>query len=92
MLTPRPLPLSCTSNKGIFPYDIPRIPSEWEIDFGIEILLNKKLISIPPYRMALDELKEIKAQLKVLLDKGLIQQSISRWGSPILIVKKKDGL
>jgi len=41
--------------------------------------------------MAPAELKELKAQLKDLLDKGFIQPSISPWGAPVLFVKKKDG-
>ena len=41
--------------------------------------------------MALANLKELKEQLKVLLDKGFIRPSISPWGAPILFVKKKDG-
>ena len=66
-------------------------------------LLNKKLIFcfnllpdtnpilIPPYRMAPAELKELKAQLKDLLDKGFIRPNISQWGAPVLFFKKKDG-
>ncbi|KAH0642150.1 hypothetical protein KY290_033750 [Solanum tuberosum] len=37
------------------------------------------------------ELKELKEQLKDLLDKGFIRPSISPWGAPVLFVKKKDG-
>ncbi|KAH0654413.1 hypothetical protein KY289_032091 [Solanum tuberosum] len=37
------------------------------------------------------ELKELKEQLKDLLDKGFITPSISPWGAPVLFVKKKDG-
>ena len=48
-------------------------------------------ISIPPYRMAPAELKELKLQLKDLTDKGFIQPSISPWGAPVLFVQKKDG-
>ena len=44
-----------------------------------------------PYRMALAELKELKAQLQELLDKGFIRPSFSTWGVPVLFVKKKDG-
>lgn len=40
-------------------------------------LLHTKPICIPPYQMALAELKELKAQINDLLDKGFIQQSIS---------------
>jgi hypothetical protein len=41
--------------------------------------------------MSVDELEELKKQLKELLDKGYIRPSASPWGSPILFVKKKDG-
>ena len=41
--------------------------------------------------MALDELKELKLQLKDLIDKGFIQPSISPWVTPVLFVKNKDG-
>ena len=41
--------------------------------------------------MAPAELKDLKAQLKDLLDKGLIRPSISMWGAPFLFVKKTDG-
>src|SRR5262249_4756013 len=44
-----------------------------------------------PYRMAPTKLKELKVQLKDLLDKGFIRPSSSPWGAPVLFVKKKDG-
>ncbi|KAH0658259.1 hypothetical protein KY289_027007 [Solanum tuberosum] len=72
----------------VFPNDLPGLPLEWEIDFGIDLVLDTQPISIPPYIMALIELKE---QLKDLLDKGFIQPSISPWGAPILFVRNKDG-
>ena len=37
---------------GVFPGDLPRVPPPREIDFGIYIEPNTKLISIPPYIMA----------------------------------------
>ena len=46
---------------------------------------------MPPYRMAPAELKELKEQLKELLDKGFIRPSSSPWGALVLFVKKKDG-
>ena len=42
--------------------------------------------------MALVELKELKTQLQDLVDKGFIQSSISPWGTPMLFVKKEDGI
>ena len=75
----------------VFPNDLPKVSLEREIDFGIEMLLDTNLISIPPYRMASAEWKELKAQLKDLLDKGFIRPSISPCGAPVLFVNKKDG-
>ncbi|KAH0661218.1 hypothetical protein KY284_026149 [Solanum tuberosum] len=75
----------------VFLQDLPRVPPEREINFGIDLLPDTQPISIPPYRMAPAELKELKEQLKDLLDKGFIKPSILRWGAPMLFVKKKDG-
>ena len=75
----------------VFPNDLPCISSKWEIDFGIDFLPDTNPISIPPYRIAPSELKELKAQLKDLVDKGFIKPSISPWGAPVLFVKKNDG-
>ncbi|WMV07858.1 hypothetical protein MTR67_001243, partial [Solanum verrucosum] len=75
----------------VFPEDLPGVPLEREIDFGIDLLPDTQPVSIPPYRMAPAELKELKEQLKDLLDKGFIKPSISPWGAPVLFVKKKDG-
>ncbi|KAG8474771.1 hypothetical protein CXB51_031471 [Gossypium anomalum] len=48
-------------------------------------------ISIASYIMAPKELKELKAQLQELTDRGFAQLSFSPWGAPVLFVKKKDG-
>jgi len=40
--------------------------------------------------MLLNELAELKTQLKELFDKGFIHPSSSEWGCPALFVKKKD--
>ncbi|XP_070002585.1 uncharacterized protein [Nicotiana sylvestris] len=75
----------------VFPDELPGIPPEREIDFAIDLLPGTQPISIPPYRMALAELKELKDQLKDLLEKGFIRPSTSPWGAPVLFVRKKDG-
>lgn len=75
----------------VFLKDLPGIPPEREIDFGIDLLPDTQPISISPYRMAPVELKELKDQLKDILDKGFIRPSISPWGAPVVFVRKKDG-
>ncbi|XP_075102261.1 uncharacterized protein LOC142177451 [Nicotiana tabacum] len=76
---------------NVFPDDLPGLPPEREIEFPIDFVPGTTPISIAPYRMAPAELKELKAQLQKLLEKGFIRPSISPWGAPILFVKKKDG-
>ena len=71
--------------------EVPGLPPDRELEFAIELLPGTALISKAPYRMAPAELMELKKQLQELLDKGLIQPSVSPWGAPVLFVKKKDG-
>ncbi|WMV54566.1 hypothetical protein MTR67_047951 [Solanum verrucosum] len=75
----------------VFPDDLLRITFERKINFGIDLLLNTQPFSIPPYRMALTKLKELKEIFEDLLDKGFIIPSISPWGAPVLFFQKKDG-
>ena len=75
----------------VFPDDLLGLPPEREIDFPIDLVSGTAPISLPPYRMAPIELKELKTQLQELVDEGFIRPSISPWGAPVLFVKKKDG-
>ena len=75
----------------VFPDDLPGLPPERETDFPIDLVPGTTPISLPPYRMAPAELKELKAQLQELVDGGFIRPSISPWGAPVLFVNKKDG-
>ncbi|KAF3671894.1 hypothetical protein FXO37_07780 [Capsicum annuum] len=68
----------------VFFEDLSGIPPKREINFGINLLPGTQPIFIPPYRMAPVELKELKDQLKVLLNKRFIRPSISSWGTPVL--------
>ena len=56
----------------VFSEDLLRLPSNRELEFGIDLLPGSVPISIPPYRMVLAELKELKTQLQDLVDKGFI--------------------
>ena len=75
----------------IFLEDLSGLPPNREIEFSIDILAGSSLISKAPYQMALAELRELKEQLQELLDKGLINPSVSPWGALVLFVKKTDG-
>ena len=75
----------------VFPEKLPVLPPEREIEFTIDVLLDTQPIFIPPYRMAPAELKELKEQLRDLLEKGFKRPSTSPWGAPVLFLRKKDG-
>jgi hypothetical protein len=77
--------------KDVFPNELPGLPPERELDFTIEIKPGAEPISKTLYQMKVQELCELKMQLKELLDLGLIRPSFSPWGAPIIFVKKKDG-
>ena len=56
----------------VFPDDNVGLPPEREVEFTIDLIPGTEPISIPPYRMAPAELRELKAQLEELLSKGFI--------------------
>ncbi|WMV30282.1 hypothetical protein MTR67_023667 [Solanum verrucosum] len=62
---------------NVFPADLFGTPPNMDIDFCIDLELGTHPISIPPYRMASTELRELKAQLRELLGKGFIRPSAS---------------
>ncbi|XP_016752730.1 uncharacterized protein [Gossypium hirsutum] len=47
----------------VFPDKLPGLPLNWEVEFGIKLLLNIAPVPIALYRMAPKELTELKAQL-----------------------------
>ena len=83
------IPVVC-EYPDVFPEELPSMPPDREVEFVIELKPGTAPISRQPYRMPPNELKELKKQLKILLDKGFIRPSSSPWGCPALFVKKKD--
>lgn len=67
------------------------LPPSRKVEFGIKLIPGTAPVSIAPYRMAPNELTELKAQIQELLDLGFIRPSVSPWGASVLFVKKKDG-
>ena len=51
------VPVVCEYS-DVFPEELPGLPLEKEIEFGIELMPGTTSISIAPYRMARTELKE----------------------------------
>ncbi|XP_073035221.1 uncharacterized protein [Primulina eburnea] len=70
----------------VFLDEIPGFPPAREVEFGIKLMPGTSPISRTPYRMAPAELRELKAQLQDLLDKGYIRPSVSPWGAPVLFI------
>jgi hypothetical protein len=75
----------------VFPADIMSLPPEREVEFSIDLVPGSQPISVAPYCMSPLELRELKSQLEDLLQKHFIRPSVSPWGAPVLLVKKKDG-
>ncbi|XP_070013593.1 uncharacterized protein [Nicotiana sylvestris] len=67
----------------VFPSDLPGMPPNRDIDFCIDLTLGTQPISVPSYRMAPKELKELKEQLEELLAKGFVRPSGARIFSKI---------
>jgi len=88
-LTVAKIPVVCEF-PDVFPEDLPRLPSDRDVEFKINLIPGTTPISRRPYRMPPNELAELKKQLQELLEKGLIRPSSSPWGCPALFVKKKD--
>ncbi|WVZ81193.1 hypothetical protein U9M48_028604 [Paspalum notatum var. saurae] len=74
----------------VFSEELPGLLPDINVEFAIELVPGTAPVSKRPYRMAPDELKELKTQLQEQLDKGFIRPSSSPWGCPALFVEKKD--
>ena len=73
----------------VFPDELPGLPPQRVVDFGIELHPGTSPISMTSHKMAPVELQELRVQLQELLNKGFIRPSISPWGAPVLFAKKK---
>ncbi|KAA3469902.1 Retrotransposon-like protein [Gossypium australe] len=76
---------------NVFSGELPSVLPNREVEFFIELEARTTPISCSPYKMKPLELKKLKVQLQNLLDNGFIRPSVSPWGAPILLVKKKYG-
>jgi hypothetical protein len=74
----------------VFPDKLLGMPPDRDIEFIIELLPKTAPIAKCPYRTGVDELEELKKQIKELQDKGFIRPSSSPWGAPVIFIDKKD--
>jgi hypothetical protein len=74
----------------VFPEELPGMPPDREIEFVIKLVPGTAPIFQRPYRMAANQLAELKEQLQELLDKGYIRPRASPWEAPVIFVPKKD--
>ncbi|XP_024019110.1 uncharacterized protein LOC112090927 [Morus notabilis] len=72
----------------VFPDELPGLPPDREIEFCIDLVPGTAPISIPPYRMAPAEMKELRTQLEELAEKWRISvdpskiETVLQWERP----------
>ena len=74
----------------VFPDELPGLPPQRVVEFGIELHPGTSPISMTSHRMTPVELQELRVQLQELLDKGFIRSSTLPWGALVQFAKKKD--
>ncbi|XP_025791792.1 uncharacterized protein LOC112872973, partial [Panicum hallii] len=78
--------------EDVFPDEIPAgLPPLCGIEHQIDLVPGASLPNRPAYRTNPEETKEIQRQVKELLDKGYVRESLSPCAVPVLLVPKKDG-
>lgn len=70
--------------------DINNLPPERKVEFAINLVPDTSPVSMAPYRMSASEWSDMKKYLEELLDKMFVRMSVSPWGAPVLLVKKKN--
>jgi hypothetical protein len=77
--------------EDVFPTDQPGLPPERSVAMEIALEEGEMPVAKPAFRLSPAEVDELKKQLSLLLEKGLIRPSVSPWGAPVLFAPKNDG-
>ena len=84
------LPRVVYEYEDVFSDELPGLPPQRVVDFGIKLHPGTSPISMTLHKIAPVELQELIVQLQELLDKGFIRLSTSPWGALVLFAKKND--
>ncbi|XP_073289577.1 uncharacterized protein [Primulina huaijiensis] len=74
---------------SVFHDDVSGIPPDREVDFSLELMPGTAPISKAPYRLAPAEMKELKDQIRDLLDKGFISPIILLGAHQFFLLKRR---
>ncbi|XP_060200790.1 uncharacterized protein LOC132629067 [Lycium barbarum] len=78
--------------EALFPEEMPDgLPSLRGIEHQIDFVPGSQIPNKPGYRSNPEETKELQRQVDELLKKGLVKESLSPCGVPVILVPKKDG-
>ncbi|OMO99822.1 reverse transcriptase [Corchorus capsularis] len=76
----------------VFPEEIPSgLPPIRGIEHQIDFIPRAQITNKQAYRTNLEETKELEKQVRELLKKGFVRESLSPCAVPVLLVPKKDG-
>ncbi len=76
----------------VFPSELPHgLPPDKHVSATIPLEPGTAPVFKPGWRYSQPERAEMERQVREYLDKGLIRESSSPFGAPVLFVKKKDG-
>ena len=78
--------------QDVFPDELPPgLPPLRGIEHRIDLIPGAPLPNKAPYRVNLEETKEIQRQVKHLIDHGHVRESLSPCAVPVILIPKRDG-
>jgi hypothetical protein len=78
-----------TEFEDVFPTDQPVLHPEHSVAMDIDLEDGAKPVAQPTFRLSPAEMDELKKQLSLLLEKGLIRPSVSPWGASVIFAPKR---
>ena len=68
---------------------MPRMPPPRQLDMDITETSDARPVAMRHYPVGPQHMPELEQQIKVLLDAGIIRESVSLYASPVLFRQKK---